>query len=96
MTDSGLIVLTSFISPFRAERRLARELAMAGEFIEIYVDTPFEVASRRDPKGLYKRARSPERSRISPASIQPYERPEAADIVLCRLREYPLAILAPV
>jgi bifunctional enzyme CysN/CysC len=57
MVDAGLIVMTAFISPFRAERRMARELFAEGEFIEIYVDTPLEVAEQRDPKGLYKKAR---------------------------------------
>ena len=56
MTDAGLIVLCSFISPFRAERRLVRDTAAEGEFIEIFVDAPLETAIARDPKGLYKRA----------------------------------------
>ncbi len=73
MTDAGLIVLTSFISPFRAERRLARDTAAAGEFIEIYVDTTLDTVIARDTKGLYKRARRA-RSRISPASIHPTKR----------------------
>ena len=58
MVDAGLIVMTAFISPFRAERRMARELFEAGEFIEVFVDAPLEVAESRDPKGLYKKARS--------------------------------------
>ncbi|SEQ02493.1 bifunctional enzyme CysN/CysC [Ectothiorhodospira magna] len=57
MVDAGLIVLTAFISPFRSERRMARELMQEGEFIEIFVDTPLDVAEARDPKGLYKKAR---------------------------------------
>ena len=57
MTDAGLIVLVSFISPFRSERRMARELFDAGEFLEVFVDTPLEIAERRDPKGLYAKAR---------------------------------------
>ncbi len=57
MVDAGLIVLVSFISPFRAERRLARELFSEGDFIEIYVDTPLTVCEERDPKGLYRKAR---------------------------------------
>ena len=56
MADAGLIVIVSFISPFRAERRMARELMAEGEFAEVFVDTPFEECARRDPKGLYKRA----------------------------------------
>jgi bifunctional enzyme CysN/CysC len=57
MTDAGLITLVSFISPFRSERRMARNLMSEGEFIEIHVDTPLSVAEERDVKGLYKRAR---------------------------------------
>ena len=57
MADDGLIVLVSFISPFRAERRMAREVMAAGEFFELFVDTPLDVAEARDPKGLYKKAR---------------------------------------
>ena len=58
MVDAGLIVLVSFISPFRAERRMARELFGEGEFIEVFVDTPLEVAEQRDVKGLYAKARA--------------------------------------
>ena len=57
MTDAGLIVLVSFISPFRSERRMARELMEEGEFLEVFVDTPLEIAEQRDPKGLYAKAR---------------------------------------
>ena len=60
LADAGLIVLVSFISPFRAERRMARELLQDGEFIEIFVDTPLEVCEARDPKGLYRKARAGE------------------------------------
>jgi bifunctional enzyme CysN/CysC len=60
MVDSGLIVLVSFISPFRAERRSARALFEAGEFFEVFVDTPLVEAEKRDIKGLYKKARSGE------------------------------------
>jgi len=58
MVDAGLIVLTSFISPFRAEREMARSMMEAGEFIEVFVDTPLEICEQRDPKGLYKKARA--------------------------------------
>ena len=58
MADAGLLVLVSFISPFRAERDLARSRVPEGEFIEVYVDTPLDVAEGRDPKGLYKKARA--------------------------------------
>jgi len=81
MTDSGLIVLTSFISPFRAERRLAREIAAEGEFFEIFVDTPIDEAIRRDPKGLYKRALAGEIKNFTGVD-QPYEAPEAPELRL--------------
>jgi bifunctional enzyme CysN/CysC len=58
MADAGLIVLTAFISPFRAERQMARELMQPGEFIEVFIDAPLAVAEARDRKGLYKRARA--------------------------------------
>ena len=58
--DAGMIVLTAFISPFKSERRMARELLEEGEFIEIYVDTPLDVCEQRDHKGLYKKARKGE------------------------------------
>jgi len=58
MVDSGLIVLTAFISPFRAERQMARALLEEDEFLEVYVETPLAIAEQRDPKGLYKKARS--------------------------------------
>ena len=70
MVDAGLIVLVAFISPFRAERRMARTLLGEGEFIEIFVDTPLDVAEQRDPKGLYRRPGAAS-SRTSPASIRP-------------------------
>jgi bifunctional enzyme CysN/CysC len=58
MTDAGLITLVSFISPFRSERRMARDMLPEGEFIEVFVDAPLEICEGRDPKGLYKKARS--------------------------------------
>lgn len=58
MMDAGLIVMTAFISPFRAERQMARELIGEENFIEVFVDTPLEICEQRDPKGLYKKARS--------------------------------------
>jgi len=80
MTDAGLIVLTSFISPFRAERAMAREL-MGGEFVEIFVDTPLEICEQRDPKGLYKKARAGELKNFTGIDSD-YEAPEAAEITL--------------
>ena len=79
MADAGLIVLTAFISPFRAERQLVRDMLPAGEFIEIFVDTPLEVAERRDVKGLYKKARSGELKNFTGID-SPYEPPEHPEI----------------
>ncbi len=81
MVDAGLIVLTAFISPFRAERRMARELMEPGEFIEVYVDTPLAVAESRDVKGLYKKARAGELKNFTGVD-SPYEAPEHAEIVV--------------
>jgi len=79
--DAGLIVLCSFISPFRAERRMVRELVDAEEFIEIFVDTPLEECIRRDPKGLYARAKEGKIKHFTGID-SPYEAPEAAEIVV--------------
>ena len=79
MTDAGLIVITAFISPFRAERRLVREMMIPGEFIEIYVDTPLVVAETRDVKGLYKKARRGELKNFTGID-SPYEPPESPEI----------------
>ena len=72
--DAGLIVLTAFISPFRKERNMVRELVMEDEFIEIFIDTPLEVCEKRDPKGLYHKARNGEISNFTGIS-SPYEAP---------------------
>jgi len=79
MIDAGLIVITAFISPFRAERRLARELMAEGEFVEVFVDAPLAVAEERDPKGLYKKARRGELVHFTGID-SPYEVPEHAEI----------------
>ena len=81
MADAGLVVLVSFISPFRAERRMARELMAEGEFVEIFVDTPFEECARRDPKGLYAKALRGEIKNFTGVD-SPYEAPEAAEVHL--------------
>jgi bifunctional enzyme CysN/CysC len=81
MADAGLIVLTAFISPFRAERAMARSLFAKGEFIEIFVDTPLIVAESRDVKGLYRKARRGELSNFTGID-SPYEPPEAAELVV--------------
>ncbi|MBP6014700.1 MAG: sulfate adenylyltransferase subunit CysN [Alphaproteobacteria bacterium] len=77
--DAGLIVLVSFISPFRSERRSARELVAKDEFLEVFIDTPIEVCMTRDPKGLYKRAKAGEIKNFTGLD-SPYEAPEAAEI----------------
>jgi bifunctional enzyme CysN/CysC len=77
--DAGLIVLTAFISPFRSERRMARELLGEGEFVEIFVDTPIEVCIQRDPKGLYQKAQAGEIKNFTGIS-SPYEAPERAEL----------------
>jgi bifunctional enzyme CysN/CysC len=79
MVDAGLIVLVSFISPFRSERQMARALFAEGEFIEVFVDTPLEVAEERDPKGLYKKARRGELANFTGID-SPYEAPEHPEI----------------
>jgi len=79
MVDAGLIVLVSFISPFRSERRMARELFAAGEFFEVFVDTPLAEAERRDVKGLYRKARRGELKNFTGID-SPYETPENAEI----------------
>ncbi|MDH6152843.1 MULTISPECIES: sulfate adenylyltransferase subunit CysN [Paraburkholderia] len=79
MADAGVIVITAFISPFRAERALARELMEEGEFIEVFIDTPLEVAEERDPKGLYKKARSGELKNFTGID-SPYEMPQNPEI----------------
>jgi bifunctional enzyme CysN/CysC len=79
MTDAGLIVITAFISPFRAERRMVRELMVPGEFIEVHIDTPLEEAERRDVKGLYRKARAGELKNFTGID-SPYEAPEDPEI----------------
>ena len=81
MVDAGLIVLVSFISPFRAERALARGLVAENEFCEVFVDTPLAVAEQRDPKGLYARARRGELANFTGID-SPYEPPENPEVRL--------------
>jgi bifunctional enzyme CysN/CysC len=90
--DAGLIVLVSFISPFRSERRMARELMGAGEFIEIFVDTPLEICMMRDPKGLYEKARAGTIKNFTGID-SPYEPPEQAQLTI-RTVEAPAEIQA--
>jgi bifunctional enzyme CysN/CysC len=79
MADAGLIVLVSFISPFRSERGMARELLPEGEFLEVFVDTPLAVAESRDPKGLYRKARKGEIKHFT-GITSPYEPPESPEV----------------
>ncbi len=81
MADAGLITLVSFISPFRSERRLARELLGAEVFIEVYVDAPLALCEQRDPKGIYRKARAGEIKNFTGIDSA-YEVPERADLVL--------------
>lgn len=81
MVDAGLVVLTAFISPHRAERQMVRDMLAAGQFIEVFVDTPLEICEARDPKGLYKKARSGELKNFTGIDSV-YESPQAADIHL--------------
>ena len=88
--DAGLIVLVSFISPFRSERRMARELMGEGEFIEVFVDTPLEVCIARDPKGLYAKAKAGAIRNFTGID-SPYEPPESAELVLGTVASDPAA-----
>ncbi len=88
MADAGLVVLVSFISPFRAERQMARELMEEGEFVEVFVDTPFDECARRDPKGLYAKALSGAIKNFTGVD-SPYEAPEKPEIRLETLGRSP-------
>jgi bifunctional enzyme CysN/CysC len=90
MVDAGLIVMVSFISPFRSERRMARSLVEAGEFIEVFVDTPLAQAEARDVKGLYKKARRGELKNFTGID-SPYEAPENPELHLDTVRLTPEA-----
>ncbi|MGR5559038.1 adenylyl-sulfate kinase [Vibrio fortis] len=81
MADAGLIILSAFISPHKAERELVRNLLPDGEFLEVYVNTPIEVCEQRDPKGLYKKARAGEIPNFTGISSE-YEAPETPEIDL--------------
>ena len=79
MTDAGLVVITAFISPFRSERRSARALFPRGEFLEVFIDAPLQVAESRDPKGLYRKARAGDLKNFTGID-SPYEAPESPEI----------------
>jgi bifunctional enzyme CysN/CysC len=88
MVDAGLITIVSFISPFRSERQMVREMLEPGEFIEIFVDTPLAVCERRDPKGLYRKARAGEIKNFTGIDSE-YQPPEAPELVLRTERDSP-------
>lgn len=79
--DAGLIVLTAFISPFRDDRRMVRDLVEQNEFIEVHMDTPLSTCEQRDPKGLYKKARAGKIKNFTGIDSE-YETPEAAEIMV--------------
>jgi bifunctional enzyme CysN/CysC len=94
MVEAGLVVLVSFISPFRSERRMARQMVGPDEFIEIYVDTPIEICEARDPKGLYRLARTGKLPNLTGIG-SPYEVPENAEIVLNAAEQGPADLVEP-
>lgn len=81
MCDAGLITLTAFVSPYRADREAVRQQMPAGDFLEVWVDAPLEVCEQRDPKGLYKKARAGEIRGFTGLDA-PYEPPDAAELIL--------------
>jgi adenylyl-sulfate kinase len=95
MTEAGLIVLCSFISPFKAERRMVRELLGSNEFIEVFVDTPIDECIKRDPKGLYRRALAGEIKNFTGIG-QPYEAPENPELHLLAGRDDAAALAGQV
>ena len=86
--DSGTIVLTAFISPFRSERRMVRELVGEGEFVEVFIDTPLEICMQRDPKGLYEKAKAGTIKNFTGIS-SPYETPEKPELVVHTVQAEP-------
>jgi len=88
MNDAGLIVIASFISPFRADREMAREIIGEERFVEVYISTPLEVCESRDPKGLYRKARQGDLPGFTGVSA-PYEPPDAPDLVIDTARTPP-------
>jgi bifunctional enzyme CysN/CysC len=88
MVESGLIVLCSFISPYRAERDMVRGLVEPGEFIEVFVDTPIEDCVRRDPKGLYAKAQTGQLKNFTGVDA-PYEAPESPELHLHTIDSLP-------
>ena len=93
--EAGLIAITALISPYREDRRVAREIIGDDRFFEVFVDAPLEECERRDPKGLYQRARAGRITEFTGISA-PYEAPEAPALRLDTLRHGPDALLAAV
>jgi adenylylsulfate kinase len=96
-TDAGLITLSSFVSPYKADRDAVRELMGEGDFIEVFIDTPVEMCEERDPKGLYKKARAGEIPNFTGVS-DPYEAPENPELAIktgdCTPQEAALQIIS--
>ena len=88
MVDAGLIVITAFISPFIAERKYARQIVAVDEFIEVFVDAPLGVCEARDPKGLYKKARSGQLKNFTGIDSE-YQKPRNPEIVLSSANKSP-------
>ena len=88
MVDAGLIVITAFISPFISERKYARQIFADNEFIEVFVDAPIEVCEARDPKGLYKKARSGQLKNFTGIDSE-YQKPQNPEIVLESAKKNP-------
>jgi adenylylsulfate kinase len=84
--DAGIVTLTAFVSPYRADRDAVRRQLEPGDFIEVFVDTPLEICEQRDPKGLYKKARAGEIKHFTGID-DPYEPPAAAELTLAADRD---------
>ncbi|HLI01937.1 MAG TPA: sulfate adenylyltransferase subunit CysN [Acidimicrobiales bacterium] len=95
MVNAGLVVIVAFISPFRAERQLARSRVESGEFIEVFVDIPLEVAEKRDPKGLYRKARAGQLPDFTGID-SPYEPPESPEVVIDAANTAPAEAVAAI
>jgi bifunctional enzyme CysN/CysC len=91
LVESGLIVLCSFISPYRAERDMVRRLVAPGEFVEVFVDTPIEACMQRDPKGLYAKARAGTLKNLTGVDA-PYEPPDSPEVHLRTIETSPEAL----
>src|SRR5204863_1071661 len=86
MNDAGLIVVTAFISPYRADRQMARDIIGAERFVEVFIDAPLAVCEGRDPKGLYRKARRGEIAEFTGVSA-PYEEPDSPELVVDTMHE---------